>query len=409
MLIMLELILIVVAVVGLLASTVYLGLAIIASVRFRSSAGRTSILAEQGTGALPVTVLKPLHGMEPLLEQCLESFFRQDYPVYELIFGARTADDPALKVVESLKRKYPHIRTRTVLSGEPAYPNAKVFLMEQMESVAAYETFVITDSDVRVTPDYLKQLTLPFADQNVGMATCLYRGVPTGGIWSRLEALGMSVEMSSGVLVANLLEGMKFALGPTMVIRKSVLDSWGGFSVLGEYCADDFVMGSLTHASGSKVVLSHHVIDHVVLNRTSGQSLLHQLRWMKSSRFSRRLGHVGTGLTFAMPFGLLGLLAGWIAGNWPLGLAFLGVAIANRVVQSLVVGWGVTQDRNSVLLCWLYPVRDFVGFVLWCASFLGSEIIWRQERYRLVAGGRMIRQKQRDASRADGADFATRA
>lgn len=404
---MLGIILIIVAVAGLLASTVYLGLTIVASLRFCRSARQSRILVEKSNAALPVTVLKPLHGMEPLLEECLESFFRQDYPVYELIFGARTAEDPALAVVESLRQKYPHIRTRIVLSGEPAYPNAKVYLMEQMESVASYDTFVITDSDVRVAPDYLKHILQPFEDSNVGMVTCIYRGVPTGGIWSLLEALGMSIEMSSGVLVANLLEGMKFALGPTMVIRKDVLNSWGGFAVLADYCSDDFLMGSLTHASGSRVVLSHHVIDHVVLNRTPGQSLLHQLRWMKSSRFSRRLGHAGTGLTFAMPFGLLGLLAGWMAGNLALGLGLLAVAFANRVVQSLVVGWGVTQDRNSALFCWLYPVRDLLGFILWCGSYLGSEIVWRQERYRLGAGGRMIRQEEADAEGDTRAGCAT--
>jgi len=404
---MLEHILFIVAVTGLLASTVFLGLVIVAAFRFRGSVKRNDAQAEHKPKMPPVTVLKPLHGMEPLLEQCLEGFFRQDYPVYELIFGARTEDDPALAVVESLKKKYPHVQTQIVLSGEPAYPNAKVFLMERMETVACHSILVISDSDVRVTADYLKQVVQPFAHNNVGMVTCLYRGVPTGGIWSRLEALGMSVEMSSGVLVANLLEGMKFALGPTMGIRKGVLDAWGGFSVLGDYCADDFLMGSLTYAAGSQVVLSHHVIDHVVLHCTAGESLLHQLRWMKSSRFSRRLGHIGTGLTFAMPFGLLGLLAGWMSGNWALGLGLPGAAFANRVVQSLVVGWGITRDRNSALFCWLYPARDLLGFVLWCGSFFGSEIVWRQERYRLVAGGRMIRKEQPGATGADRAGCAT--
>ena len=387
---MLEHILFIVAGTGLLAASVYLGLVVVASVRFRVSARPGSDLREGKRDLPPVTVLKPLHGMEPLLEECLESFFRQDYPAYELIFGARTGSDPALAVVESLRRKYPDIPARIVLSGEPAYPNAKVYLMEKMAPLAAYPTLVITDSDVRVTRDYLQQVVRPMLDANVGMVTCLYRGVSTGGFWSRLEALGMSIEMSSGVVVADLLEGMKFALGPTMVIRKDVLEGWGGFGVLRDYCADDFVMGALTAESGKTVVLSHHVIDHIVLNRTARQSLLHQLRWMKSSRFSRRLGHLGTGLTFAMPFGLLGLAAGWISGNWPLGLGLLGTAFANRVVQAMVVGWGVTRDRYSALYCWLYPFRDLLGFILWCGSFSGSEIVWRGERYRLVSGGRMV-------------------
>jgi len=395
---MLEHIVLFIALAGLLASTVYLGLAIVAAVRFRASAPPRLPLTERNRALPPVTVLKPLHGMEPRLKECLESFFRQDYPVYELIFGARAATDPALAVVESLRQKYPLISVQIVLSGEPAYPNAKVYLMEKMAPQASYPTFVITDSDVRVTPGYLQQVVEPMLDDSVGMVTCLYRGVSTGGFWSRLEALGMSVEMSSGVLVANLLEGMKFALGPTMVIRKDVLEQWGGFGVLGDYCADDFIMGALTHAAGKKVVLSHHVIDHVVLNRSARQSLLHQLRWMKSSRFSRRMGHVGTGLTFAMPFGLLGLVGGWISGNWALGLGLLGLAFLNRVVQSLAVGWGIAGDRESALYCWLYPLRDLLGFVLWCASFAGSEIIWRGECYRLVSGGRMVRKKPAGAT-----------
>ncbi len=387
---MLEHILFIVAGTGLLAASVYLALVVVASVRFRVTTRQDAVLREGKAPLPPVTVLKPLHGMEPLLEECLESFFRQDYAAYELIFGARTGSDPALAVVESLRRKYPDIPAQIVLSGEPAYPNAKVYLMEKMAPLAAYPTLVITDSDVRVTPDYLQQVVRPMLDASVGMVTCLYRGVATGGLWSRLEALGMSIEMSSGVVVADLLEGMKFALGPTMVIRKDVLEGWGGFGVLRDYCADDFVMGALTAESGKTVVLSRHVIDHIVLNRTARQSLLHQLRWMKSSRFSRRLGHLGTGLTFAMPFGLLGLAAGWMSGNWSLGLGLLGTAFANRVVQALVVGWGVTRDRYSALYCWLYPFRDLLGFVLWCGSFAGSEIVWRGERYRLISGGRMV-------------------
>ena len=387
---MLEYLVLIVGATGLFASTVYLALVVIAAVRFRATAKQSPAIKGGNSALPPVTILKPLHGMEPLLKDCLESFFCQDYPVYELIFGARTESDPALAVVESLKKKYPHVPTRTVLSGEPAYPNAKVYLLEKMAPLAAHSTLFISDSDVRVVPDYLAQVAKPMLDLNVGMVTCLYRGVSTRGFWSLLEALGMSIEMSSGVLVANLLEGMKFALGPTMVIRKDVLEGWGGFAVLQDYCADDFLMGALTHGAGSKVVLSHHVIDHIVLNRSARLSLVHQLRWMKSSRFSRRLGHIGTGLTFAVPFGLLGVAGGWMLGNWTLGLGLLVAACANRVVQALVVGWGVTRDRYSALYCWLYPLRDLLGFMLWCGSFLSSEIVWRGERYRLVSGGRMV-------------------
>lgn len=378
------------SVIGLCASTVFLGLVITAVIRFFSSRVRR-ISAETDAAFPSATILKPLHGLEPLLAQALESFFVQDYPVFELIFGARTEDDPALQTVKILQKKYPQIPTRIILSGEPAYPNAKVFALEKMVAAASHPILVFTDSDVQVTPNYLKSVVRPLLDSNVGLVTCMYRGVPTGGPWSRLEAMGMSVEMSSGVLVANLLEGMKFALGPTMAMRADDLSRLGGIRVLRHYCADDFVLGNLTAASGKRVVLSDHVIDHIVLNRSARQSLLHQTRWMKSSRFSRRLGHIGSGLTFAMPFGLLGVLAGWMRGDWTLGLGLLAAAYLNRVVQSLVVGWGVVRDRNSLWFCWLYPARDLLGFFLWCTSFVGSEIVWRGERYRLIADGKIVR------------------
>lgn len=400
---MLEHVLFIIAGAGLFAASVYLVLVVVAAVRFRISAPHYSALGGSDAHLPPVSVLKPLHGTEPLLEECLESFFRQDYPEYELIFGARIQTDPALAVVEALEKKYPHVATQTIVSGDPGYPNAKVCLMEKMAPLATHPILFIADSDVRVAPDYLAQVVRPMLDPKVGMVTCLYRGVSTGGFWALLEALGMSIELASGVLVADLLEGMKFALGPTMVIRKGELEGWGGLKVLRDYCADDFVMGALTHAAGRKVVLSHYVINHIVLGRSWRTSMLHQLRWMKSSRFSRSLGHVGTGLTFAMPFGALALVAGWLSGNWALGLGMLSVAVANRLVQALVVGWGVNRDRDSALYCWVYPLRDLLGFTLWCASFWGSEIDWRGERYQLISGGRMVPQSRPGATDSNDA------
>ena len=201
----------------------------------------------------------------------------------------------------------------------------------------------------------------------------------------------MSVELPSGVLVANMLEGMKFALGPTMATRKDVLDSIGGVTVLGQYCADDYLLGNLASACGKRVILSQHVIRHVAMNTSVRASLAHQVRWMRSTRFSRSAGHVGTGLTYATPFGLLGLAAGVLSQNWALGLGLFVWAFVNRAIQSIVVGWGVIGDRQSLTLCWLYPLRDLMGFVVWCASFAGSQIVWRNERYRLMAGGKMVR------------------
>jgi ceramide glucosyltransferase len=381
-----------VALAGLSSSAVYLVLTMVAALRFRFAPPEMVAPVEGDALLPPVTLLKPLHGMEPLLEKSLEGFFRQDYPTFELIFGARDRSDPALSVVDALRRRYPGVRTRTIISGEPAYPNAKVYALGKMVAASSDEYLVITDSDSQVASDFLKQMVRPLLDSTVGLVTCIYRGVPTGGLWSLLEALGMSVEMSSGALVADLLEGMKFALGPAMATRKDVLARLGGIEVLGAYHSDDFVLGQLTHSAGKKVVLSRHVIDHVALNRSARASLRHQVRWMKNTRFFRPLGHVGSLMTFAMPFGLLGLAAGLAEGRRTLGLGLLGLAVLNRIVQSIVVGWGVVRDPRSLRFCWLYPARDLLGFFVWCASFMGREFIWRGERYRLEAGGKITRE-----------------
>jgi len=376
------------SVVGLVSSTVYLILVLKAARRFRRDAGNVPV--NESSWPL-VTVLKPLHGIEPMLERNLESFFHQDYPQFEIIFGARHKDDPALHSVELLRQKYPRVKATVVLSGEPEYPNAKVFALEKMVAIAAGSYFVITDSDVCVKPNCLSEVVLPLLDPAVGVVTCLYRGVPAGGIWSILEAMGMSVELTSGVLVANMLEGMKFALGPTMAIRRDLLDSLGGMAALSQYCADDYILGNLAYAAGKKVILSSHVIGHVAMNTSFRASLIHQVRWMRSTRFSRSAGHIGTGLTYAMPFGLLGLVAGFLAHSPQLGAVLFAWAYLNRVIQAVVTGWKVVGDRESLRLCWLYPLRDLMGFIVWCCSFTGREIVWRNERYRLVADGKMVR------------------
>jgi ceramide glucosyltransferase len=378
--------LLLVAVAGLVTSTGYLVLVMIASARFRrNQRSRTDAAVFP-----PVTLLKPVRGMEPGLETNLTSFFEQQYPSFEIIFGARHADDPALEVARRISRKYPSVAVKIVATGEPLRPNAKVCSLVKMYARAAHDYLIISDSDVHVAPNYIAEVVRPLLDPGNGMVTCLYRGVPTGGLWSKLEALGMSVEMTSGAIVANLIEGMKFALGPTMAIRRDALDAVGGFEPLADYCADDYVLGREVFESGRQVVMSEHVIDHVVINRSFSCSMRHQIRWMKSTRFSRHAGHAGTALTFAMPFGLLGLLAGGALHQWALGTGLFAAAYLNRMIMAIVAGWGVVRDRQTLRLAWLYPLRGLMGFGFWCASYFSRKIEWRGDWYRLEAGGRMV-------------------
>jgi ceramide glucosyltransferase len=330
--------------------------------------------------------------LEPNLEANLRSFFVQDYPNYEIIFGTRDLNDPALATVRKLHQEYPGIKAKIVASGKPDRPNAKICSLEKMSPVASTPYLIISDSDVHVDRNYLKNVVGPLLDSDIGLVTCLYRGVPTGGAWSALEAIGMSVEMTSGVIVASMLEGMRFALGPTMAVRRDALEKAGGMARLGDYCADDYVLGKRVFEAGYTVVLSRHAIDHVVLGRSFKASVLHQVRWMKSTRFSRPAGHIGAGLTYAMPFGLLGMIVSLAEHRPVLAGAFLGWAVLNRIIMAIASGWFVVRDPRALKYCWLYPVRDFTGFCFWCASFFGDTIVWRGgERYRLVADGKMVR------------------
>ncbi|MGA2990697.1 MAG: bacteriohopanetetrol glucosamine biosynthesis glycosyltransferase HpnI [Candidatus Korobacteraceae bacterium] len=374
------------AVAGLACCTAFLALIVVAAIRFRRPRHNSQEMADPP----PVSLLKPLCGLEPRLEANLESFFAQDYPRFEIVFGTHNAQDPAIAVARALQARYPQVPVKFVFAGEPDRPNAKVCSLEKMVSVASYDYLVISDSDVCVRANYITEVVRPLADEQVGLVTCLYRGVPASGIWSRLEAIGMSVEMTSGVIVANLLEGMRFALGPTMALRRQVLEAVGGIGALANYHADDYVLGERVFESGRRVVLSSHVIDHFALSRRFRDSVAHQVRWMKSTRFSRPKGHLGTALTFAVPFGLLGLFAGLASGHEILGLCLFGGAVLNRLVMSITAGWGVVRDRLSLRDCWLYPVRDLMGFCFWIASYVGSTVVWRQRCYRLLPGGGMV-------------------
>ena len=339
----------------------------------------------------PVTLLKPVHGAEPGLEAHLATFFEQDYPEYEILFCARSDQDAGLEAARRVAARFPHIPAKFLSTGgEPDYINAKVASLERMEAEAAHSILVISDSDVRVGPGYLRAVVLPFASELVGGMCCLYRGIAAeGGLWARLEAVGMSVEMTAGVLAARAMEGMKFVLGPTMAFRRDVIRQMGGFKVTAEYCADDFILGNETWKLGKIVVLSHHVVDHIVINSSMISSLKHQARWMRSTRFSRPAGHFGTALTFSVPFGLLGWGAAMALGHPWWGLALFGWSVATRLALAIAVGGFVVQDRSWFGLIGLYPLRDLMGFGFWAASYWSSKVLWRGRVFQLLPGGKM--------------------
>lgn len=383
-----------IAATGSVTSTIYCMMVIVAAIRFGLRRRREERAAAASTFLPAVSVLKPLHGTEDGLERNLETFFEQDYPEFELLFCARHEGDAGLQLAQQVGQRFPHVHARYVTCGEPPahFHNAKVFSLAKLDSVAAHALYITSDADARVAPDYLRKMVQNLKNPKVGLASSIYLGTVHRGsaarLSSHLDAVGKSVEMSSGVMVADMLEGTKFALGVTMAVRKQSFAEAGGFEELGQFYADDFVLGNRLAARGTGVLLSTHVIRLLVEDTPFWVSFRNQLRWMQSTRRSRPWGHLGSGLTFAMPFGVIGLLWGLFSGHPALGVAWLLAMVVNRWVQAGTV-LKVMGDSDWLHGMLLYPLRDLLGSVLWLGSYGGDRFYYRGQTYRLREGGRV--------------------
>lgn len=327
----------------------------------------------------PVSILKPLHGVDEGLRDNLRSFFTQDYPRFEMLFAVRDPSDPATVVVEELRSAYPHVDARLIVTGEPPYPNAKVYSLDLMSRAAKHDLLVMSDSDIRVDRSMLKVVAAEFQDRSVGVSTCPYRAVAGRSFWSRLEACGMNTEFWGGALVARMLEGMRFAVGPTIVARKHALERIGGFDVLKDYLAEDFVMGARASEMGIGVRLSSYVIEHRIGSEKLRPNFAHRLRWARSTRRSRPAGYAGQIFTNPLPPAIMLLLAqpGW----WPVFAA----ACLMRVLAAQAVAGTALEGKVE----WrLLPLQDILSWFFWFAGFFGNTIEWRGRRYRLLGDGR---------------------
>ena len=356
----------------LAGAVVYSILAVVAAYRY------LAVQRPATTSSEPISILKPLAGADLGLESNLRTFFEQDYPAFELLFAVREPEDPATGVVEKLRREYAHIRAQLLVTGEPPYPNAKAFSLGRMLQAAANDLVVMSDSDTRVTPDLLRAIAAEFADKQVGVATCPYRAVPGPSLWSRLEATGMNTDFTAGILVARMLEGVRFAVGPTIAARRSVLQSIGGFERLKDYLAEDFVLGKFAAEAGHGVILSSYVIEHHIGDQALAENIAHRLRWARSTRRSRPSGYVGQLFTMPIPLALLACAAA--PRLWPVAL----LTVAVRALAAYVVSARMLRARINWLLV---PFEDLLGFVFWIAGFFGSTVVWRGRKYRLRADG----------------------
>jgi ceramide glucosyltransferase len=337
-----------------------------------------------------VTILKPVKGIDPRMYAGLVSHCQQQYTGnFEIVFGVSSLDDPAAAEINRLRAEFPAIAIRLVECRERLGTSGKVSNLVQMLREARYEHVIINDSDIYVTPHYLTRVMACFADPHVGMVTAPYIGRtadsgPGLTLCSRLEALGISTDFFAGVLTARKLEGgIRFGLGSTLATSKAALAKAGGLEPLVEYLADDYEMGERIANAGFRVELCSEVVETTVPAYQFAGFRDHQLRWARSTRDSRKLGYLGLGITYALPWAIMTCIASGLA-LWSFSL--LSVVLLARVAVALSVGVGVLRDGQVLRDLYLLPLRDLFGLGFWAWSFAGDTVVWRGELFHLRNG-----------------------
>ncbi|EYS87854.1 Fe-S oxidoreductase [Cupriavidus sp. SK-4] len=320
--------------------------------------------ASGGTATTPVSVLKPLCGAEPRLYQNLATLCRQRHPSFQLVFGVRAADDPAIAVVERLRRDFPACDIALVVDPQVHGTNLKVSNLVNLFAQATHDVLVIADSDIAVPPDYLARVTAPLVDAGVGVVTCLYRGNPTGGPWSRIGAQFINDWFAPSVRIAHAGGSQRFAFGATIALRRDALEAIGGFAALSERLADDYWLGELTRQQGLRTVLSEVVVTTDVTEDRFTDLWRHELRWLRTIRSLNPPGFAFTFITFTWPMLALGVLLA----PQPLVIA---VAAAGALARSLLAG--------SVAAALRAPLRDALLLAGWAFALAGKRVQWREQ------------------------------
>jgi ceramide glucosyltransferase len=337
-----------------------------------------------------VSILKPVKGLDPEMYASFTSHCVQQYQgTYEILFGVSSMADPAVAAIEKLKTEYPERDIRLVLCPQLLGTNGKVSNLVQMLGSAQYDHILINDSDIKVSPFYLKRIMSCFQMAKrragrVGMVTALYRGQAHGSIGSRMEALGIATDFIAGVLTARQIEdGIRFGLGSTLAVSREALEAIDGLEPLVDYLADDYELGARVWRKGYEVILSGEVVETFLPAYRFGQFLAHQIRWSRSTRDSRKLGYAGLVFTYGLPWALCNLVA---SGASLPSIALLSLTLLARVSLALAVGVGVLGDRQVIRDLWLLPARDVVALGIWIWSFAGNTVAWRGQHFSLKDG-----------------------
>jgi ceramide glucosyltransferase len=358
-----------------LASFAYYLVAIVAALRFF---GRRDAAALPTDFTPPISILKPIYGLDRETYQNHASLCAQDYPDYEILFCVSDERDPAIPVIAKLASDFPQRRINLLIGAEPLGVSDKVNKLCRMAREARHEILAVSDSDVRVEPGYLRAIVAPFRDPAVGAVTCLYRGLTDGSLAANLEAIGNSTDFTAGVLVAWLFAPVNFTLGATMATTKTRLAEIGGFESLVDHFSDDYELGNRIAARGHSVALSTFPVSIVYPQQTLADAFRQQLRWNVSIRFSRPAGHLGLIFTQALPLALLAAIFAPSAA-WAISLLFGYLLL--RGISAWIVGVYGMRDAGVRRHMELLPLRDAFAFIVWLASFFPQRIHWRGREF----------------------------
>jgi ceramide glucosyltransferase len=328
---------------------------------------------------LGISILKPVYGGDPGFYEAIRSHAVQQYPEFEILFGASRADDPARKVVEQLIREFPSLRIRWLHCTQAA-PNAKAGILMDLAREARYPLMIVNDSDITVPAGYLTDVTAPLLDPAIGLVTCLYRAEAHD--WpSRFEALGIATDFAPSTLVAPLVGVSEFGLGSTLAFRRADLDAIGGFAAVAEYLADDYQLGRKIHLLGRTNLISNVVVSTRLSAGSWAAAWRHQLRWARTIRCSRPGGYAGLPVTFAILWAIVAALCG----AWWTALALVAI----RFAMAFTAGWLVLRSPDVLKYCYSIPLRDLWGVTVWGAGLFGNTVEWRGRHLRLDREGRI--------------------
>jgi ceramide glucosyltransferase len=333
----------------------------------------------------PVSLLKPVHGVDFSSRINFESFCRQNYPEYEILFCVNDMDDPAVPLLRQAVKDFPQCSIRILSNAPKMGSNQKVNNLVLLAREAKHEIMVQSDGDVRVSPDYLKNVVAEFADESVGVVSCFYRGVAERNFWAEVEAVGAASDFFAGALVANLPGRVTFALGASVATKKTWLEKIGGYEALADLLADDYEIGNRVHKAGGKVLLSREVVWTMYPAQSLKSFWQHQVRWARTVRLVRPASFFGLVVTHGLPWCVI---AAVVAPTASIGAGYVAAYLVLRLLMAWAVGvWGVGDEVLQRRL-WLVPLRDAIHFVVWLAGFASNRVTWAGVEYA-IEGGKM--------------------